>query len=113
MTRRGLSLVINKQIADFRKRKANPPKQVNNAALYAGSPMFYYCQHCGHQSDVIAEGDFSGGHRRVCYPCRDLLRLGLMPGQERPANWTNPGYRAPRTRPPVSERRAFKNDLSF
>ena len=95
MTRRGLSPVINKMIADFRKRKANPPKPINNASLYAGSPMHYYCQHCGHKSDVIAEGDFSGGHRRVCAPCRDLLRLGLMPGHERAADWINPEYQAP------------------
>jgi len=30
------------------ERKNNPPQQKNNAALPAGSPMYFYCRVCGH-----------------------------------------------------------------
>ena len=62
-------------LAAFRERKANQPKHVNNASLYAGSPMYYYCQMCGHESDVLPECHY-GASRKLCGPCQTMKDMG-------------------------------------
>ena len=37
------------------ERKASAPEQVDNGSLPAGSPMYYYCKSCGHQTKVLPE----------------------------------------------------------
>jgi hypothetical protein len=59
----------------FRERKANPPKQIDNSSLYAGSPMYYYCRMCGHESDVLPE-DHYGAPRRLCRACETMKDMG-------------------------------------
>lgn len=62
----------------FKKRKAKwKGKQVNNASLYAGSPMYYYCKFCGCETDVLPESHWSAP-KRVCDPCEILHDHGLI-----------------------------------
>jgi len=53
------------------KRRAHPPKQVDNGSLYAGSPMTYYCKSCGHVSAVLPESHW-GRPPQLCSDCQDL-----------------------------------------
>lgn len=39
----------------LKERRANPPEQTDNASLYAGAPMYFYCVSCGHISDIKPE----------------------------------------------------------
>lgn len=64
-----------KALAAFEKRKANPPEQVDNSSLYAGSPMYYYCRMCGHQSDVLPESHLSRP-RQLCIDCQLIKDMG-------------------------------------
>lgn len=59
------------------KRRKDPPKRINNADLYAGSPMYYYCVSCGHQSDVLPETHF-GRPRQLCGECQALKDAGWL-----------------------------------
>lgn len=62
-------------LTDFRKRKAHPPKQIDNASLYAGSPMYYYCIMCGWTSDVLPES-FVGTPKHLCSECQKIKDMG-------------------------------------
>jgi uncharacterized OB-fold protein len=59
------------------KRRAHQPKQIDNASLYAGSPMYFYCRSCGHLSDTKPEGYLSPP-RRLCEDCQDLKDRGWL-----------------------------------
>lgn len=63
--------------AAYMQRKAHPPKQIDNASLYAGSPMYFYCRHCGHESDCLPEG-YLGRPRHACGECQALLDAGII-----------------------------------
>lgn len=77
----------NEPDAAFKRRSAANAKikRVNNASLYAGSPMYYYCRGCGAQmvlpethtcvapswcNDCIREGRrvAAEGHRAKPFP---------------------------------------------
>jgi hypothetical protein len=45
--------------------------QIDNASLYAGSPMYYYCRHCGLLACTMSEGHW-GRPSRVCDDCADM-----------------------------------------
>lgn len=62
-------------LAAFNERKANPPVHVDNASLYAGSAMYYYCRMCGHESDVLPECHF-GAPRKLCGACQTMKDMG-------------------------------------
>jgi hypothetical protein len=62
-------------LAAYRNRKNNQPKHIDNASLYAGSPMYYYCRMCGHESDVLPESHF-GAPRRLCTACQHCKDMG-------------------------------------
>lgn len=64
-----------KALAAFEKRKANPPQQIDNSSLYAGSPMYYYCRMCGHQSDVLPESHLARP-RQLCIDCQLIKDMG-------------------------------------
>lgn len=53
------------------ERQRNPVKQINNSRLYAGSPMYYYCQLCGWQSDKLPESH-AGLPKKHCDDCEAL-----------------------------------------
>ena len=68
---------VEKAYAAYKRRKAHPPKQIDNASLYAGSPMYFYCRHCEHESDCLPEG-YLGSPRRACNECQKLLDAGVI-----------------------------------
>lgn len=43
----------------LQKRRKNPLKKIDNASLYAGSPMYYYCKNCGRLTDTLPKGHHS------------------------------------------------------
>ena len=59
------------------ERRKNKPEQIDNARLHAGSPMYFYCISCGHQSDVLPES-YIGRPNRTCKECRALKNLGWL-----------------------------------
>ena len=58
-------------------RREHQPKQIDNSSLYAGSPMYYYCRSCGHQSDCLPETHW-GAPRKLCNECQALQDLGWL-----------------------------------
>ena len=71
---------VNLDVAmeQYHKRKAaNAGKQIDNSALVAGAPMFYYCKFCGAPTEALPEG-----HLRApvttCHPCQVLHDHGLV-----------------------------------
>jgi hypothetical protein len=59
------------------ERKGNRPKQIDNSSLYAGSPMYFYCQACGHLSDTKPE-DYNTAVRLLCEECQALKDLDWL-----------------------------------
>lgn len=65
-------------LAQYKKRKEdNAGKQIDNSALHAGSPMYYYCRFCGVLTERLPES-----HRSrpitICDPCDVLHKHGLI-----------------------------------
>lgn len=67
-------------LAALAQRKANVPPQINNASLYAGSPMYFYCQLCGHQSDVVPELYIPSHNypKKYCAACQPIVDAGWL-----------------------------------
>lgn len=61
----------------LRERRANQPEQIYNASLPAGSPMYYYCDSCGHLADTLPEAHVSTP-RSFCDECQALQDLGWL-----------------------------------
>lgn len=59
-------------------RRANPPPQIDNASLYAGSPMYYYCVSCSAIADVKPEGWFLSTPAKLCLECEALKVCGWL-----------------------------------
>lgn len=73
---------MNKEIAliQLADRKKNKPEKIDNASLYAGSPMYFYCLECGHLSDVVPECYIPsvGYPRRLCDGCEEIKDNGWL-----------------------------------
>jgi CRISPR/Cas system-associated protein Cas10 (large subunit of type III CRISPR-Cas system) len=67
-------------LAEYKKRKAENDKktQIDNSALYAGSPMHYYCKHCGEPTETLPEAHMSRP-KTVCDACQALVEHGVLP----------------------------------
>lgn len=65
-------------LAALAERRANRPEKIDNAALPAGSSMYYYCRTCGHLADVKPELWFVTTPRRLCAECQALADLGWL-----------------------------------
>lgn len=52
-------------------RIASQPTKVNNNAQYAGSPMWFYCDMCGHLSDKLPES-YACVPKKHCAPCLEV-----------------------------------------
>jgi hypothetical protein len=65
---------------NFRKRKAENDKheRIKNSNLRAGSPMYFYCRHCGSHTDTLPEL-YLGEPVTICEPCKELEKLGAIP----------------------------------
>jgi hypothetical protein len=59
------------------RRTENIGKQVDNAALPAGSSMYYYCHGCGAQTAVKPEGWYEDPPPRHCNDCQELIDAGI------------------------------------
>ena len=64
-------------LENLQKRKDNKPEQINNATLYAGSPMYFYCQMCGHLSDVKPES-YTTPVKKLCDECEEIKKEGWV-----------------------------------
>jgi len=62
----------------LKKRRGNPPEQIDNASLYAGSPMYFYCISCGHLAGTLPENDFLSTPKKLCRECQALKDLGWL-----------------------------------
>lgn len=77
-----VSIEDKKAVKDFyaRKKKNSKKERKNNSALYAGSPMYYYCSYCGDE-DVKSEcfNPRINPIKDPCDACKELIKKGLMP----------------------------------
>jgi rubrerythrin len=64
-----------KAVAAFKERKANPPKQIDNASLYAGSSMYFYCNDCGGVADILPEC-YGTIPKHTCPDCQEMKDKG-------------------------------------
>lgn len=55
------------------KRLKNPPEKIDNARLYAGSSMYFYCHLCGHLADTLPES-YVTPPKKYCDECADLKK---------------------------------------
>jgi len=60
------------------RREANVGKQIDNASLYAGSPMHYYCHCCGAHTATLPEGWWENPPPKFCANCKDLISDGVI-----------------------------------
>lgn len=65
-------------LAALKERRENKPKQIDNTALPAGSPMYYYCISCGHLSDTKPENWVYGSVKKLCTECQAMKDLGWL-----------------------------------
>jgi RNA polymerase-binding transcription factor DksA len=66
------------QLQALLKRRENNKniKKVNNADLYAGSPMYYYCQSCDGEMS-LPESHLCAAPT-LCSYCKELVESGLL-----------------------------------
>lgn len=72
-------LVKQYALKKFEERKAlaaETPK-IDNSKLYAGSPMYFYCNHCGGLADTVPE-DYIFKPRHVCSQCEAMIEHGYL-----------------------------------
>jgi len=73
--------VINFEVAEqefHRRFKENPrEKQIDNAKLIAGSPMYFYCKGCGIPTETLPE-NYIFSPARYCDGCRVLAEHGML-----------------------------------
>lgn len=56
------------------------PVDFDNSQLPAGSPMLYFCEHCGWISDIVTEEWFAGTPRTICTECQGMIDHGWLLG---------------------------------
>lgn len=59
-----------------RRREAKSIKKINNAMLYAGSPMHYYCKLCGLHAATLPECHTCPAPN-YCAPCKTMIEAGF------------------------------------
>jgi hypothetical protein len=69
------------------RREFNEGKQIDNSTLYAGSPMYYYCQTCGAHVSTKPEGWWQDPPPKHCAPCKDLLADGVISHDDLFSDW--------------------------
>jgi NAD-dependent SIR2 family protein deacetylase len=71
-----------------RRREFNAGKQVDNSTLYAGSPMYYYCETCGAHVATKPEGWWQDPPPpKHCPECQELIEAGLLDSGETYDTW--------------------------
>jgi hypothetical protein len=61
----------------MRRRLAANIEKVNNSALHAGAPMYFYCCHCGLPTEILPE-DYVFPPTTECSQCRGLKNEGWL-----------------------------------
>lgn len=69
------------------RRTKNVGKQIDNARLHAGSPMFYYCKTCGVLVAERPEGWFTAPPPSRCEDCNDLIADGVIDRTNNYKDW--------------------------
>lgn len=64
-------------LRQLQKRRDNQPKQIDNASLYAGSPMYFYCVSCGAPSDIKSE-NYLTPPKKLCPECQAMKDAGWL-----------------------------------
>jgi len=64
-------------LAALQLRREQPPMRIDNSALPAGSPMYYYCITCGHLAGLLAE-DHIRAPPTLCEECLALKECGWL-----------------------------------
>ena len=62
-----------------RYKKHSQEKKIDNAKLYAGSPMFFYCHGCTCHVATLPE-NYITPPPKYCDSCRVLVDHGLLEG---------------------------------
>lgn len=73
MTQQGKTVALTALV----ERRAKQPTQIDNAALVAGSDMYFYCISCGHLADVKPE-NYLSRPKQLCAECQALKDLGWL-----------------------------------
>jgi|GEM_PF-3256399 len=60
-----------------RRRLAAGIEKVDNSALHAGAPMYFYCRHCGLPTEILPE-DYVFPPTTECSQCRGLKIEGWL-----------------------------------
>ena len=75
----GIEFNAELALEQYHKRvEENKGKQVDNSALPAGSPMYYYCRRCSAHVATRSEGWISNPPPHYCDPCQVLVEHGLI-----------------------------------
>ena len=64
-------------LAALTVRRKKVPEQIDNGSLYAGSPMYFYCSVCGHESDCLPES-YMTTPKHLCTPCQEMRDKGWI-----------------------------------
>ncbi len=60
-----------------RRLHAAQIERINNADLHAGSPLYFYCRHCGIPTEVLPE-NYVFPPLRECSQCQGLKSEGWL-----------------------------------
>jgi len=78
LERCNLTRVERRAVEAYWKRRASAPERIDNSALPAGSPMIYFCHHCGIHTETLPETHLERP-KTCCDGCRYLVNHMLMP----------------------------------
>lgn len=60
----------------LKERRLKAPEQIDNSALHAGQPMYYYCTCCG--AERILDELWIVAAPKLCEPCQKMKDDGLL-----------------------------------
>ena len=66
-----------KGVRAIRRRLSPQIEKIDNQGLHAGSPMYFYCHHCGIPTEVLPE-DFVFPPTLECSQCQGLKTEGWL-----------------------------------
>jgi len=64
-------------LAALAERRSHQPERIDNSALVAGAPMYYYCICCGWLADTLPECHIFPP-RKLCRECQALKDMGWL-----------------------------------
>ena len=81
MTSATTNPTMDKALLQFARRRlyASEIEKIENADIPAGSPMYFYCRHCGIPTEVLPE-DYVFPPMRECSQCQGLKNEGWLEG---------------------------------